>query len=191
MKKVFVGLIVSIVINIILIIGIVGQGVILSKQKGQVQNLTTENQKLNKKLSQLSSEGSNQDNYNIKNLIHNLFYAEFNYNNQTYVSRFKEIKKYVTDDVYKSLQGAGGAEAPKTPIQNKINSLNIYLTDTNTNTAKALVSINTTYSVNGSNAQPVSQIYEVEVIKKGNNYVVNKITLMGSFAPYESGSNKQ
>lgn len=190
MKKIFIGLAISIVLNIILIIGIVGQGVILSRQKSQVKNITTENQQLNKKLSQLSSEGSNQDNYNIKNVIHNVFHAEFNYNNQTYVSRFKEIKKYVTDEVYQSLQGAGGAEAPKTQIQNKVNSLNIYLTDTNTNKAKALVSINTTYSVNGSNANPVSQIYEVEVVKQGSKYLVNKITLMGSFAPYNSGSSK-
>lgn len=190
MKKIFIGLAISIVLNIILIIGIVGQGVILSRQKSQVKNITTENQQLNKKLSQLSSEGSNQDNYNIKNVIHNVFYAEFNYNNQTYVSRFKEIKKYVTDEIYQSLQGAGGVEAPKTQIQNKVNSLNIYLTDTNTNKAKALVSINTTYSVNGSNANPVSQIYEVEVVKQGSKYLVNKITLMGSFAPYNSGSSK-
>lgn len=186
MKKIFIGLAVSIVLNIILIIGIVGQGVISSRQKSQVQSLTTENQQL----SRLSSEGSNQDNYDIKNVVHNLFYAQFNYNNQTYVSRFKEIKKYSTDGVYQSLQGAGGAEAPKTQIQNKVNSLNIYLTDTNTDTAKALVSISTTYSVNGSNASPISQIYEAEVIKQGSKYLVNKITLMGSFAPYNSGSSK-
>lgn len=190
MKKIFIGLAVSIVLNIILIIGIVGQGVISSRQKSQVQSLTTENQQLNQKLSRLSSEGSNQDNYDIKNVVHNLFYAQFNYNNQTYVSRFKEIKKYSTDGVYQSLQGAGGAEAPKTQIQNKVNSLNIYLTDTNTDTAKALVSISTTYSVNGSNASPISQIYEAEVIKQGSKYFVNKITLMGSFAPYNSGSSK-
>ena len=190
MKKLLIGLGVSIVLNIILIIGIVGQVMTSSTQKTKVQNLTTENQQLNKKLSQLSSEGSDQDNYDIKNVMQNLFNAEFNYNNQTYVSRFKEIKKYVTDGVYQSLQGAGGVEAPKTQIQNKINSLNIYLTDTNTDTAKALVSMNTTYNVNGSNASPVSQIYEVEVIKQGSKYLVNKITLMGSFVPYNSGSSK-
>lgn len=189
MKKFLIGLGVSIVLNIILIIGIAGQGIVSSRQKSQVQNLTTQNEQLNKKLSQLS-QGGNQDNYSIKSLLHDLFYTEFQYNNQTYVSRFKKIKKYVTDDVYKSLQGAGGAEAPKTPIQNKVNSLNIYLTDTNTDTAKALVSINTTYSVNGSNNSPVSQIYEVQIIKGNNSYVVNKITLMGSFAPYGSGSGK-
>ena len=190
MKKIFIGLVVSIVLNIILIIGIAGQVITSGTQKTKVQNLTTENQQLNKKLSQLSSEGSDQDNYDIKNVIQNLFNAEFNYNNQTYVSRFKEIKKYVTDGVYQSLQGAGGVEAPKTQIQNKINSLNIYLTDTNTDTAKAIVSMNTTYNVNGSNASPVSQIYEVEVIKQGSKYLVNKITLMGSFVPYNSGSSK-
>lgn len=190
MKKIFIGLSVSIVLNIILIIGIAGQIITSSTQKTKVQNLTTENQQLNKKLSQLSIEGSNQDNYDIKNLVHNLFYAQFNYNNQTYISRFKEIKKYTTDGVYQSLQGAGGVEAPKTQIQNKINSLNIYLTDTNTDTAKAIVSMNTTYNVNGSNASPVSQIYEVEVIKQGSKYLVNKITLMGSFVPYNSGSSK-
>ncbi|WP_278382037.1 hypothetical protein, partial [Clostridium tyrobutyricum] len=99
MKKIFIGLAVSIVLNIILIIGLVGQGVISSRQKSQVQSLTTENQQLNQKLSRLSSEGSSQDNYDIKNVVHNLFYAQFNYNNKTYMSRFKEIKKYATDGV--------------------------------------------------------------------------------------------
>ncbi|MFL0198049.1 hypothetical protein ACJDU8_21145 [Clostridium sp. WILCCON 0269] len=187
MKKIYIVLSASIIINILLVIGLIGQRMASSRQKNEVQNLTLQKKQLNE---QLSNGGNNQDNYTIKNNVRSLFYAEFNYNNQTYVSRFTEIKKYVTDDVYKSLQGAGGAEAPKTPIQNKVNSLNIYLTDTNTDTAKALVSINTTYSVNGSNSAPVSQIYEVEVIKQGSNYIVNKITLMGSFAPYESGSSK-
>lgn len=190
MKKLLIGLGVSIVLNIILIIGIVGQVMTSSTQKTKVQNLTTENQQLNKKLSQLSSEGSNQDNYNIKNVIHNLFYAEFQYDNKTYISRFKEIKKYVTDGVYQSLQGAGGAEAPKTQIENKIESMNIYLTNDNTDKPKALVSVKTTYSINASNTSPVNRIYELELVKQDNKYVVDKITLMGSFAPYDSGSSK-
>jgi len=114
-------------------------------------------------------------------------HAEFNYTNANYISRSENIKKYVTDDVYNALKGAGDIETPKTKIQDEVKNLNVYLTTNDNKTIKALVNITTVYLVQGVKSAAINQIYELELTQREKDeWIINKYTLMGNFSPYST-----
>jgi hypothetical protein len=183
-------LIVSLVINLVFVFGLVGQKIDSNSKNTEIKTLTSNNESLNKKVKQYDTNANTQTfltGDKIKSNIGNFIDAQFNYTNKNYVSRFEDIKKYVSTDVYNALKGAGDIAAPKTSIQNKVDNLNVYLTTNSNQTVSALVNIRTIYSVNGDDSAPINQIYELELKQQGKDkWIITKYTLMGNFQPYAS-----
>jgi len=181
-------LIVSLVINLVFVFGLVGQKIDSNSKKAEIKTLTSNNENLNKKVKQYDTNANTQTlltGDEIKSDVGNFIDAQFNYTNKNYVSRFENIKKYVSTDVYNGLKGAGDIAAPKTSIQNKVDDLNVYLTTNSNQTVSALVNIRTIYSVNGEDSSPINQIYELELKQQGKDkWIITKYTLMGNFQPY-------
>lgn len=181
-------LIISLVINLVFMFGLVGQKIDSNSKNTQIKTLTSNNESLNKKIKQYNTNAYTQTlltGDKIKSNIGSFIDAQFNYTNKSYVSRFENIKKYVSNDVYNALKGAGDIAAPKTSIQNKVDNLNIYLTTNSNQTISALVNIRTIYSVNGDDSAPINQIYELELKELGKDkWIITKYTLMGNFEPY-------
>lgn len=181
-------LIISLVINLVFVFGLVGQKIDSNSKNTEIKTLTSNNENLNKKVKQYDTNANTQTlltGDKVKSNIGNFIDAQFNYTNKNYVSRYEDIKKYVSTDVYNALKGAGDIAAPKTSIQNKVDNLNIYLTTNSNQTVSALVNIRTIYSVNGDDSAPINQIYELELKELGKDkWIITKYTLMGNFEPY-------
>lgn len=181
-------LIISLVINLVFMFGLFGQKIDSNSKNTQIKTLTSNNESLNKKVKQYNTNADTQtllSGDKIKSNIGSFIDAQFNYTNKNYVSRFENIRKYVSNDVYNALKGAGDIAAPKTSIQNKVDNLNIYLTTNSKQTVSALVNIRTIYSVNGDDSAPINQIYELELKELGKGkWIITKYTLMGNFEPY-------
>ena len=64
-------------------------------------------------------------------------------------------------------------------------SLNVYLNAIEKDQAKALVKMETQYSVGGSQFPRKNQMYEVTLVQNGDKWVVDKLELMGAFEPFE------
>ena len=183
-------LIASLVVNMIFIVVIIGGTVNVKNKTEQIKTLASNNESLNQKVNKYNTNNTTETLLNtqkIKNNISDFINAEFNYTNSNYISRSENIKKYVTDDVYNALKGAGDIETPKTKIQDEVKNLNVYLTTNDNKTIKALVNITTVYSVQGIKGKAINQIYELELKEQGKDkWIITKYTLMGNFSPYST-----
>lgn len=181
-------LIISLVINLVFVFGLVGQKIDSNSKNTEIKTLTANNENLDKRVKQYDKNSNTQTlltGDKVKNNIGNFINAQFNYTNKNYVSRYEDIKKYVSTDVYNALKGAGDIGAPKTSIQNRVDNLNIYLTTNSSQAVSALVNIRTIYTVNGDDSAPINQIYELELKELGKDkWIITKYTLMGNFEPY-------
>ena len=181
-------LIISLVINLVFVFGLVGQKIDSNNKNAEIKILTSNNKNLNDKVKQYDKNVNTQTlltGDKIKRNIGDFINAQFNYTNKNYVSRFEDIKKYVSNNVYNALKGADDIAAPKTSIQNKVDNLNVYLTTNSNQTVSALVNIRTIYTVNGEVSSPINQIYELELKQQGKDkWIITKYTLMGNFQPY-------
>jgi hypothetical protein len=183
-------LIVSLVINLVFAFGLVGQKINSNSKDTQIKTLTSSNENLSQKVKQYDANANTQTlltGDKIKSNIGNFINALFNYTNKNYVSRYGDIQKYASPDVYNALKGAGDIGAPTTKIQDRVSNLNVYLTTNSDQTITALVNISTIYSVNGNDSAPINQIYELELTQQGkDNWIITKYTLMGNFEPYST-----
>lgn len=181
-------LIISLVINLVFVFGLVGQKIDSNNKNAEIKILTSNNKNLNDKVKQYDKNVNTQTlltGDKIKRNIGDFINAQFNYTNKNYVSRFEDIKKYVSNNVYNALKGADDIAAPKTSIQNKVDNLNVYLTTNSNQTVSALVNIRTIYTVNGEVSSAINQIYELELKQQGKDkWIITKYTLMGNFQPY-------
>lgn len=189
-KKIIVILITSLVMNLIFIVATIGGRIDIKNKNEQIKTLVTKNEILTQKVNKYNANNKTETllaGEKAKNDIRNFINAEFNYTNANYKSRFEDIKKYVTDDVYNVLKGTGDITTPKTKFQNKVENLNVYLTTNDNATIKSLVNITTIYSIEGINSAPINQIYELELREQGKDkWIITKYTLMGNFAPYST-----
>ena len=189
-KKIIGILITSLVINLIFIVATIGGRIDIKNKNAQIKTLVIKNEILTQKVNKYNANNKTETllaGEKAKNDIRNFINAEFNYTNVNYKSRFEDIKKYVTDDVYNVLKGTGDVTTPKTKFQNKVENLNVYLTTNDNATIKSLVNITTIYSIEGINSAPINQIYELELRQQGKDkWIITKYTLMGNFASYST-----
>jgi len=185
-------LIASLVINLMLIVAVAGTVINFQVKNEQIKTLISTNENLNKTVSHYDKNSETETLLNsqkIKNNISDFVKAEFNYTNGNYKSRFLDIRRYVSDDVYNALKGAGDIETPKIKVQNEVKDLSVYLTTNDNKTIKALVNITTVYSVQGIKGKAINQIYELELTEPEqgkDNWIISKYTLMGNFSPYST-----
>lgn len=189
MKKIiYIVLGISLVLNLILVISIVGQSFSISNNNKTITDLTAKNKSLNNKLKdyQINNDVDQaSNNADVKKLIQNFCHAQFDYDNSNYVNRFDNVKKYVTNDVYNALKGSGSTATPKTQFKNEVKNLNIYLTSNDSKNIKALVHMTNSYTIQGTTSD-TDQFYEFDVSQQNGSWIINKISLMGSFTPYKN-----
>ena len=189
-EKIIRVLIASLVVNLIFMVALIGGTINSKNQTAQIKTLVSQNDSLNQKVNQYDANNRTETlltTQKIKNNISDFINAEFNYTNETYISRFEDIRKFVTDDVYSALKGTGDITIPRTKVQDEVTNLNVYLTTNDNQTIKALVNIGTIYSIQGVKGTPINQIYELELNEQEKDqWIITKYTLMGNFSPYSA-----
>ncbi|MFP3512220.1 hypothetical protein SB775_21795 [Peribacillus sp. SIMBA_075] len=185
----------SILANMILGFMYVGQKTIMTQAEDQ--NIETKKQmgqlksKVNAKDKELNTFQRNATYYEIehseevKSFVDETFRGLFNYDNKNYASRFDQVKGRLAESVISKLKASGEMGSMEIEFKNEVKSLHVYLSAVEKDQAKALVKMETQYSVGGSAFPRKNQLYEVTIALDGEKRLVDKLELMGSFEPFE------
>ncbi|MFE5430775.1 hypothetical protein [Peribacillus simplex] len=189
----FLGL--SILANMILGFMYVGQKTMMTQAEDQ--NIETKKQmvqlksKVHAKDKELNTFQRNATYYEIehseevKSFVDETFRGLFNYDNKNYASRFDQVKDRLAESVISKLKASGEMGSMEIEFKNEVKSLHVYLSAVEKDQAKALVKMETQYSVGGSAFPRKNQLYEVTIALDGEKRLVDKLELMGSFEPFE------
>lgn len=185
----------SILANMILGFMYVGQKTMMTQAEDQ--NIETKKQmvqlksKVNAKDKELNTFQRNATYYEIENseevksFVDETFRGLFNYDNKNYASRFDQVKDRLAESVISKLKASGEMGSMEIEFKNEVKSLHVYLSAVEKDQAKALVKMETQYSVGGSAFPRKNQLYEVTIALDGEKRLVDKLELMGSFEPFE------
>lgn len=185
----------SILANMILGFMYVGQKTMMTQAEDQ--NIETKKQmvqlksKVNAKDKELNTFQRNATYYEIehseevKSFVDETFRGLFNYDNKNYASRFDQVKDRLAESVISKLKASGEMGSMEIEFKNEVKSLHVYLSAVEKDQAKALVKMETQYSVGGSEFPRKNQLYEVTIAMDGEKRLVDKLELMGSFEPFE------
>ncbi|MEX6702907.1 hypothetical protein ABS315_25480 [Peribacillus frigoritolerans] len=185
----------SILANMILGFIYVGQKTMMTQAEDQ--NIETKKQmgqlksKVNAKDKELNTFQRNATYYEIehseevKSFVDETFRGLFNYDNKNYASRFDQVKDRLAESVISKLKASGEMGSMEIEFKNEVKSLHVYLSAVEKDQAKALVKMETQYSVGGSAFPRKNQLYEVTIAMDGEKRLVDKLELMGSFEPFE------
>ncbi|MGE7687148.1 hypothetical protein [Peribacillus simplex] len=185
----------SILANMILGFMYVGQKTMMTQAEDQ--NIETKKQmvqlksKVNAKDKELTTFQRNATYYEIehseevKSFVDETFRGLFNYDNKNYASRFDQVKDRLAESVISKLKASGEMGSMEIEFKNEVKSLHVYLSAVEKDQAKALVKMETQYSVGGSAFPRKNQMYEVTIAMDGEKKLVDKLELMGSFEPFE------
>ncbi|MCM3674900.1 hypothetical protein M3699_13655 [Peribacillus simplex] len=185
----------SILANMILGFMYVGQKTMMTQAEDQ--NIETKKQmvrlesKVNAKDKELNTFQRNATYYEIehseevKSFVDETFRGLFNYDNKNYASRFDQVKDRLAESVISKLKASGEMGSMEIEFKNEVKSLHVYLSAVEKDQAKALVKMETQYSVGGSAFPRKNQMYEVTIAMDGEKRLVDKLELMGSFELFE------
>ncbi|MFD4819587.1 hypothetical protein [Peribacillus butanolivorans] len=186
---------ISILANMILGFMYVGQKTMMTQAEDQ--NNETKKQmvqlksKVNEKDKELNTFQRNATYYEIehseevKSFVDETFRGLFNYDNKNYAARFDQVKNRLAESVISKLKASGEMGSMEIEFKNEVKSLHVYLSAVEKDQAKALVMMETQYSVGGSVFPRKNQMYEVTIALDGEKRQVDKLELMGSFEPFE------
>lgn len=121
----------------------------------------------------------------VKSFVDETFKELFNYDNKNYVARFDQLHDKLTESVMSKLKASGETGSTQIEFRNEVKALSVYLSAVEKDQAKALVNMETQYSVGGSQFPRKNQMYEVTIVRSGDKWLVDKLELMGSFEPFE------
>jgi hypothetical protein len=121
----------------------------------------------------------------VKSFVDETFRGLFNYDNKNYATRFDQVKDRLAESVISKLKASGEMGSMEIEFKNEVKSLHVYLSAVEKDQAKALVMMETQYSVGGSAFPRKNQMYEVTIALDGEKGQVDKLELMGSFEPFE------
>lgn len=158
-----------------------------NETKKQIDHLKNES---NKKEKALHTFQQNEAYYEIehseevKSFIDGTFRELFNYSNKNYAARFDQVHNKLAESVISKLKASGETGSTQIEFNNVVKSLNVYLSAIEKDQAKALVNMETQYSVGGSQFPRKNQMYEVTLVQNGDKWVVDKLELMGAFEPF-------
>ncbi|MDM5291847.1 hypothetical protein QUF81_00890 [Peribacillus simplex] len=184
----------SLLANMILGFMYVGQKAMMTQAEDQ--HIETKKQmvqlksKVNTKDKELNTFQRNAAYYEIehseevKSFVENTFRGLFNYDNKNYASRLDQVKDRLAESVISKLKASGEMGSMEIEFKNEVKSLHVYLSAVEKDQAKALVKMETQYSVGGSAFPRKNQLYEVTIAMDGEKRLVDKLELMGSFEPF-------
>ncbi|WP_079707717.1 hypothetical protein [Paraliobacillus ryukyuensis] len=121
------------------------------------------------------------ENDTAKDIVKEFFYAQYDYNSDSYKSRFDKIKSFVNDDVYGQLTAAGVPDVPNITFENRVNDIKMYLTAKN-NILSGLVLLETVYLIEGAETNNNTQIFRLEVSEVEGSPRITKLENLGSFS---------
>lgn len=186
---------ISILVNIILGFMYFGQRILVTqaeeKNNETIQKMIQLKSESYKKEQALTTFQQNEAIYEIeqseeiKSFVDETFSELFNYDNQNYAARFDQVRDKLAESVISKLKASGEMGSTQIEFKNEVKSLNVYLSAVEKNQAKAFVNMETQYSVGGSQFPKKNQMYEVTIVQSGDQWLVDKLELMGSFEPYE------
>ncbi|MFE4242307.1 hypothetical protein [Peribacillus butanolivorans] len=185
----------SILANMILGFMYVGQKTMMTQAEDQNNETKKEivqlKSKVNEKDKDLNTFQRNATYYEIehseevKSFVDETFRGLFNYDNKNYAARFDQVKDRLAESVISKLKASGEMGSMEIAFKNEVKSLHVYLSAVEKDQAKALVMMETQYSVGGSAFPRKNQMYEVTIALDGEKRQVDKLELMGSFEPFE------
>ncbi|MFJ7685265.1 hypothetical protein [Peribacillus butanolivorans] len=185
----------SILANMILGFMYVGQKTMMTQAEDQNNETKKEivqlKSKVNEKDKDLNTFQRNATYYEIehseevKSFVDETFRGLFNYDNKNYATRFDQVKDRLAESVISKLKASGEMGSMEIEFKNEVKSLHVYLSAVEKDQAKALVMMETQYSVGGSAFPRKNQMYEVTIALDGEKRLVDKLELMGSFEPFE------
>ena len=190
---VFLGI--SILANVIL-------GLMYLGQRAMVSQAEAKSEESNKQMIQLKKEShkkekaltafqQNESYYEIehseevKRFVETTFKELFTYDNKSYAARFDQVHNKLAESVIAKLKASGETGSTQIEFSNKVMALNVYLSAVEKGQVKALVNMETQYSVGGSEFPIKNQMYEVTLVQNGDKWLLDKLELMGSFEPFE------
>lgn len=186
---------ISILANVMLGFMYIGQKTIVSDSENKYKELETQIAKLENEVKEKEKNLTNLQQHKayyqiehseeIKSFVDDTFTTLFTYNNKTYVSRFDTLKDQLAESVISKLKASGEMESPQIEFENQVIASEVYLTAIDQDQAKALVNLETEYSVGGSKFPRRNEMFEVTVVKDEDNWVIDKLELMGAFQPFE------
>jgi flagellar biosynthesis component FlhA len=186
---------ISILANVILGIMYFGQRTIVTqaeeKNKESQKQIVQLKSESNKNEQALTTFQQNEAFYEIehseeiKSFVDETFRELFNYDNKNYAARFDQVRDKLAESVISKLKASGEMGSTQIEFKNEVKALNVYLSAVEKNQAKALVNMETQYSVGGSQFPRKNQMYEVTIVQSGDRWLVDKLELMGSFEPFE------
>ncbi|MFB6803350.1 hypothetical protein ACFCVU_19595 [Peribacillus butanolivorans] len=185
----------SILANMILGFMYVGQKTMMTQAEDQNNETKKEivqlKSKVNEKDHDLNTFQRNATYYEIehseevKSFVDETFRGLFNYDNKNYAARFDQVKDRLAESVISKLKASGEMGSMEIEFKNEVKSLHVYLSAVEKDQAKALVMMETQYSVGGSAFPRKNQMYEVTITLDEEKRRVDKLELMGSFEPFE------
>ncbi|MBT2741035.1 hypothetical protein [Bacillus sp. ISL-77] len=186
---------ISILANVILGFMYIGQRTMVTQAeeinketKKQMVQLKNESHKKEKALSTFQQNEALYEiehSEEIKSFVDGTFRELFNYDNKNYAARFDQVRDKLAESVISKLKASGEMGSTQIEFKNEVQALNVYLSAVEKNQAKALVNMETQYSVGGSQFPRKNQMYEVTLAQSGDRWLFDKLELMGSFEPFE------
>lgn len=121
----------------------------------------------------------------VKGFIEEIFRSLFHYDNKSYVERFDGVRDRLSESVISKLRASGETGSTQIEFRNEVKAISVYLSAIEMDQAKALVNMETQYSVGGSDFPRRHQMFEVTLSKEGKEWLVDKLEMMGAFEPFE------
>ncbi|MBT2757958.1 hypothetical protein J7E71_18970 [Mesobacillus foraminis] len=121
----------------------------------------------------------------VKGFVEETFRNLFDYDNKNYEKRFDGVRDRLSESVISKLRASGETGSTQIEFRNEVKAISVYLSAMEMDQAKALVNMETQYSVGGSEFPRRHQMYEVTLSKEGEGWLVDKLEMMGSYEPFE------
>jgi hypothetical protein len=186
---------ISILANVILGLMFIGQRTMVTQAqeknnetKKQIDQLKNESHKKEKALltfQQNEAYYEIEHSEEVKSFIDETFKELFNYSNKNYAARFDQVHNKLAESVISKLKASGETGSTQIEFNNEVKSINVYLSAIEKDQAKALVKMETQYSVGGSQFPRKNQLYEITMVQNGDKWVVDKLELLGAFEPFQ------
>lgn len=105
--------------------------------------------------------------------INNAFSLYLNYETDTYVSRFEEMKNYFSPSVLEKLTGASGTEKPQMAIESSISNYATYINPLENNSFVFVTDIN--YQVEDNEPTTFYNVYLVNLAEENGETLIDNV----------------
>lgn len=168
------------VVFLILLLLYIGQISVANQSEKEKESLQEKYEKLSE---EKQENGLTQDETKTFSFVEGVFTTLYDYDNDSYIKRFKNLKGKVSEDILTKISGSSSPQAPKVPIESNVDDIKVYRDISQKVGIGALVQITTKYTVNGNETEPKTSFYRVVVREKNGNFYLNQFESLGELTP--------